>query len=391
MLQHQDRPENSVYGGQGGTGSGDASSSSLRNRKGDKDGNFNFLPGQDDDAAMITRNIGGGGGDENRNQVRPRNQSPLGRDPPSTLSSSGFHHGSRTLSPLSRLPCWSPLEPLPEIESGDDSYGRVPPDGAEERKMVEDETKRLMMMTDNNERERKMKEAILRGSRGGGALRGGEDEDEDEEELEDDDEWGDSDSDFEFSYRSSGSMSSLNMESGGEGMLMGGWDRIGVGEPKSDHRGGGIDANALNAAEMNLERKCNEITKDPSGSRKSVSRRFLPGGGLQEELKERQGHEDQSSDSDGELPELMDTVWTLRDRERFKAQEMEKHQVQLTMYRRLALIRWVRTLQGRVQEQQDRLQSSFDVILTHRKELLRMGAAAAVTAAPPPTAAVGQS
>uniref|UniRef100_A0A3Q0S329 Uncharacterized protein n=1 Tax=Amphilophus citrinellus TaxID=61819 RepID=A0A3Q0S329_AMPCI len=90
--------------------------------------------------------------------------------------------------------------------------------------------------------------------------------------------------------------------------------------------------------------------------------------------------DDQSSDSDGEMPELMDTVWTLRDRERFKAQEMEKHQVQLTMYRRLALIRWVRTLQGRVQEQQNRLQSSFDVILTHRKELLRMGARTAVCA-----------
>nr|XP_046182728.1 UPF0500 protein C1orf216 homolog isoform X3 [Oncorhynchus gorbuscha] len=89
------------------------------------------------------------------------------------------------------------------------------------------------------------------------------------------------------------------------------------------------------------------------------------------------------SDSDtdcGELPEPEDAVWTLRDRERFKAQEMEKHQAQLTMYRRLALIRWVRSLQGRVQEQQNRLQSSFDVILDHRKELLRMGAATTATA-----------
>uniref|UniRef100_A0A3B3D6T5 Uncharacterized protein n=1 Tax=Oryzias melastigma TaxID=30732 RepID=A0A3B3D6T5_ORYME len=106
------------------------------------------------------------------------------------------------------------------------------------------------------------------------------------------------------------------------------WDRIGVGEPKL---GPTDEASNLEGA------LC------------------LPG--------------DQSSDSDGELPELMDTVWTLRDRERFKVQEMEKHQAQLTMYRRLALIRWVRTLQSRVQEQQNRLQSSFDVILTHRKEL----------------------
>ncbi|CAG14817.1 unnamed protein product, partial [Tetraodon nigroviridis] len=83
-------------------------------------------------------------------------------------------------------------------------------------------------------------------------------------------------------------------------------------------------------------------------------------------------------------------VWTLRDRERFKAQEMEKHQAQLTMYRRLALIRWVRTLQGRIQEQQNRLQSSFDLILTQRKELLRMGAAAAVANAAPAATAAGQ-
>lgn len=101
--------------------------------------------------------------------------------------------------------------------------------------------------------------------------------------------------------------------------------------------------------------------------------------------------DDDSSDTDGELPEMMDAVWTLRDREHFKAQEMEKHQVQLTMYRRLALIRWVRTLQSRVQEQQNRLQSSFDVILTHRKELLRMGGATAVVANTPPPTAVGQS
>ena len=115
----------------GGTSSSSPSSSSLQNRKHDKDSNFNFLPPV-------------GKSDENRNQNqqgRPRNLSPLGRDhqssgpgappPPGPPSSSQQHH--HLLSPLSRLPCWSPLEPLPEIESGDDSSGRVPPDGAEER------------------------------------------------------------------------------------------------------------------------------------------------------------------------------------------------------------------------------------------------------------------
>ncbi|KAK7125206.1 hypothetical protein R3I94_019294 [Phoxinus phoxinus] len=89
------------------------------------------------------------------------------------------------------------------------------------------------------------------------------------------------------------------------------------------------------------------------------------------------GSLDSDSDPCSEVPDLMEAVWTLQERERFKAQEMEKHQVQLIMYRRLALIRWLRTLQSRVQEQQNRLQSSFDVILTHRKELLRMSATAA--------------
>uniref|UniRef100_A0A3P9DLP4 Uncharacterized protein n=1 Tax=Maylandia zebra TaxID=106582 RepID=A0A3P9DLP4_9CICH len=202
MLHHQDQPLNSAYGSSN-------SSSSFQNRKCDKDGNFNFLPRKDDED--YTGNVEGGG-DENRNQVRPRNLRPLGRDPPN----------SGVLSPRSRMSCWSRLE------------------------------------------------------------------------------------------------------------------------------------------------------------QRSFSRKSLPGsnlGNLEERAEDQDDDDDQSSDSDGEMPELMDTVWTLRDRERFKAQEMEKHQVQLTMYRRLALIRWVRTLQGRVQEQQNRLQSSFDVILTHRKELLRMGAA----------------
>ncbi|XP_037651932.1 uncharacterized protein LOC119503947 isoform X2 [Sebastes umbrosus] len=363
MLHHQDQPLNSAYGGQGGSNHG--SSSSLRNRRNDKDGNFNFLPGKDNNDVT-----GGGGGDENRNQVRPRNLGPLGRDPPnsSSSSSSGYHHGSGVLSPRSRLPCWSPLEPLPEIECGDDGYGRVPPDGAEEGRMQEGEKR--VMMSQNEEKQREKMELQRRKSSLGFK---GREEEEDMAALEDDDEWGDSDSDSDSERcRSGGSMSSLNE---GEGTLMGGFDRIGVGEPKSNHQESEPPRN---------------INREPPGRHRSFSRKSLTGRNLGNLLEEGAEDDERSSDSDGEMPELMDAVWTLRDRERFKAQEMEKHQVQLTMYRRLALIRWVRTLQGRIQEQQNRLQSSFDVILTQRKELLRMGAAAAVANATP-AAAVSQA
>ncbi|CAJ1083174.1 UPF0500 protein C1orf216 homolog isoform X2 [Xyrichtys novacula] len=354
-MLHQDQPLNSAYGGKGGA---DNCSSSLRNRKGDKDGNFNFLPSKDEE--VITRNKGGG--DENRNQVRPRNLGPLGRDPPNSTQSSGYH--SSVTSPRSRLPCWNPLEPLPEIECGDDGYGRVPPDGAEEGR-VEEEVMRVMISQDG-EKQRERRDQLKKKSK--------------EEAMKlDGDEWGDSDSESENSLQSGGSMSSLNMDSAGEGMLMGGWDRIGVGEPKSPHR------------EIGQTKFSN---REPSGRPRSVQRKSQSrsnlGNLLEEGMENQEEDDDRSSDSDGELPELMDAVWTLRDREHFKAQEMEKHQVQLTMYRRLALIRWVRTLQNRIQEQQNRLQSSFDVILTHRKELLRMGAAAAVANAAPP-AAVSQS
>ncbi|CAN9504219.1 unnamed protein product [Ophioblennius macclurei] len=412
MLHHQDHPVNSAYGGGGGAddNSGSSSSSSLRNRKGDKDGNFNFLSGKDEDGGGggFTASRGGGGGDENRNQVRPRNLGPLGRDPPGGSSpSSGYHHnaggggGGGVLSPRSRLPCWSPLEPLPEIECGDDGYGRVPPDGAEEGRMEEEEGGggvggvggRSVMFQD----EEKHLDLPRRKSSLGFGRRPDEDENE----------WGDSDSESEFSFRSGGSASSLNLEGGGGGegalMMMGGWDRVGVGEPKV----------SPSEPPAMLPTPPPRILNRDVASRRSFSRRSLSGSTLanlmeegpegpdqdeenhqdRQDLQDRQDRQDRldrSSDSDGEL---MDAVWTLRDRERFKAQEMEKHQVQLTMYRRLALIRWVRTLQGRVQEQQNRLQSSFDVILTHRKELLRMGAAAAVNAATsaPPTAVVSQS
>lgn len=327
MLQHQDQLQSPTHGGeQRGSRRSPSSSSS-------KDGNFNFLPGKDDNGPI-------GSGDENRNQVRPRSLGPMGRDP-----SPGYHHGSGVLSPRSRLPCWSTLEPLPEVETGDDGYGRVPPDGAEEGRLVEEGRKSLVGHSEEK-REQQRKHS----------RRGKEDEVMRMEKDDDDDEWGESGSESEFSHRSGGSVSSLNMDSGGEAVLMGCWDRVGVGEPRS------------------TPEKANPY-RMPNRSRMGPGRRNV----LEEGDEDDDG--EQSSDSDCEQPHLaMDAVWTLRDREHFKAQEMEKHQAQLTMYRRLALIRWVRTLQSRVLEQQDRLQSSFDIILTQRKELLRMGAAAIANA-----------
>ncbi|XP_010898571.1 UPF0500 protein C1orf216 homolog isoform X2 [Esox lucius] len=355
-MLHQDRPMNPQYGGQlGGSSSlrilsNHSQQQTVSRKPAEKDGNFNFLA-QDDDGVTA--------GDENRNQVRPRNLGPLGRDQPHppTLASAN-HYSPGLLSPLSRLPCWSPLEPLPEIESGDDGYGRVPPDGAEEGKMEEE----MRRMSDDKKEERELE---------GGAMKRGAVEDQEDEETEEDlEEWGDSDSEFEFSYRSGGSLSSLNMESGGEGASTGGWDRIGVGEPKPEqHKWGNQGA----PAEPPTRPSAREF--DDETGRKWAEKPLRTGNSLVD----RETLSDSDTDC-GELPELQDAVWTLRDRERFKAQEMEKHQVQLTMYRRLALIRWVRTLQGCVQEQQNRLQSSFDVILDHRKELLRMGTATAATA-----------
>ncbi|XP_051949313.1 uncharacterized protein LOC127620212 isoform X2 [Xyrauchen texanus] len=330
MLQ-QNRAVNPVFGGQELVGPpATLRMHSNSQKRCEKDGNFNFL-GQNDDARM---------GDENRNQVRPRALGPLGRD--SSISSS--HYGSGPLSPLSRLPCWSPLEPLPEIESGDDMGGRVPPDGAEEGKVDEEMRK---VMDDEKEQafgESEKAEELL---------------DEEEEEFGVID-WVDSNEEFEFSYRSESS-SQLSMESGdieGAGAHSSIWDQICHGRAMTDN--GNSTADQLK-------------NQNHSGGKKAERR--------QESLEGIDPIEDGSSESDTdpytELPDLMEAVWTLQDRERFKAQEMEKHQVQLTMYRRLALLRWVRTLQNRVQEQQNRLQSSFDIILTHRKELLRMGAATA--------------
>lgn len=352
MLQHQDQPQSPTHGGEQRGSRRSPSSSSLQNRKSVKDGNFNFLPGKDDNGPM-------GSGDENRNPVRPRNLGPMGRDP-----SPGYHHSSGVLSPRSRIPCWSALEPLPEVETGDDGYGRVPPDGAEEGRLVEEG--RRSLVSHGEEPLRVKREQQRKNSR-----RGKEDDMMGMED--DDDEWGESGSDSEFSHRSGGSASSLNMDSGGEAAHMGCWDRVGVGETRSILENGEPDRHPGRPA--------------MGGGLRSF---LKEGGGFRRD--EEEDDEDQSSDSDCEQPHLaMDAVWTLRDREHFKAQEMEKHQAQLTMYRRLALIRWVRTLQSRVLEQQDRLQSSFDIILTQRKELLRMGAAAMANAAPAAaTAAVSQ-
>ncbi|XP_051991970.1 uncharacterized protein LOC127650540 isoform X2 [Xyrauchen texanus] len=328
-MHQQDQAMNPVLGGQGLVGPPATLHIHSNNQKRcEKDGNFNFL-GQNDDAIM---------GDENRNQVRPRVLGPLGRD--SSISSS--HYGPGPLSPLSRLPCWSPLEPLPEIESGDDMGGRVPPDGAEEGK-VDEEMRRVT----DDEKEQAMGES------------------EKAEELLDEEEdgviyWVDSDEEFEFSYRSESS-SPFSMESGdieGAGAHNSIWDQICHGRPTANN--GNMTADPLKDENRNGGKKAEQHKESLDGT---------------------DPIEDCALDSDSypctKQPDLMEAVWTLQERERFKAQEMEKHQVQLTMYRRLALIRWVRTLQNRVQEQQNRLQSSFDIILTHRKELLRMGAATA--------------
>ncbi|NXN91739.1 CA216 protein, partial [Rhinopomastus cyanomelas] len=85
------------------------------------------------------------------------------------------------------------------------------------------------------------------------------------------------------------------------------------------------------------------------------------------------------------LPALAEAVQHLQDKERFKEREKEKHHVQLVMYRRLALLRWIHGLQQRVVDQQNRLQESFDTILDNRKELIRrMQQGAACAAAPGP-------
>ncbi|XP_077700911.1 UPF0500 protein C1orf216 homolog [Canis aureus] len=71
------------------------------------------------------------------------------------------------------------------------------------------------------------------------------------------------------------------------------------------------------------------------------------------------------------LPSVAQAVRQLQAQERYKEQEKEKHHVHLVMYRRLALLQWIRGLQHQLVDQQTRLQESFDTILDNRKELIR--------------------
>ncbi|NXE55074.1 CA216 protein, partial [Casuarius casuarius] len=78
-----------------------------------------------------------------------------------------------------------------------------------------------------------------------------------------------------------------------------------------------------------------------------------------------------SPDTDTLFPALAEAFQHIQDKERFKEREKEKHHIQLVMYRRLALLRWIHSLQQKVVDQQNRLQESFDTILDNRKELIR--------------------
>ncbi|XP_062046928.1 UPF0500 protein C1orf216 homolog [Lepus europaeus] len=71
------------------------------------------------------------------------------------------------------------------------------------------------------------------------------------------------------------------------------------------------------------------------------------------------------------LPSVAQAVQQLQAQERYKEREKEKHHVHLVMYRRLALLQWIRGLQHQLVDQQARLQESFDTILDNRKELIR--------------------
>ncbi|XP_073419062.1 UPF0500 protein C1orf216 homolog [Dendrobates tinctorius] len=85
----------------------------------------------------------------------------------------------------------------------------------------------------------------------------------------------------------------------------------------------------------------------------------------------KNSEDESSSDSESLTLTLTEAFQSLKDKEKLKEQEKEKHHAQLTMYRRLALLRWIRSLQQRVKDQQNRLQESFDTILDNRKEMLR--------------------
>ncbi|XP_053310647.1 UPF0500 protein C1orf216 homolog [Spea bombifrons] len=92
---------------------------------------------------------------------------------------------------------------------------------------------------------------------------------------------------------------------------------------------------------------------------------------LQEDPETEESEVESSSDSESLSLTLTEAFQSLQDKEKLKEKEKEKHHAQLTMYRRLALLRWIRSLQQRVRDQQNRLQESFDTILDNRKEILR--------------------
>ncbi|XP_062995696.1 UPF0500 protein C1orf216 homolog [Elgaria multicarinata webbii] len=81
--------------------------------------------------------------------------------------------------------------------------------------------------------------------------------------------------------------------------------------------------------------------------------------------------ENSSPGSETLFPALAEAFRNLQDKKKFKEREKQKHHVHLVMYRRLALLRWIRSLQQKVVDQQNRLQDSFDTILDNRKELIR--------------------
>ncbi|XP_003471534.1 UPF0500 protein C1orf216 homolog [Cavia porcellus] len=83
------------------------------------------------------------------------------------------------------------------------------------------------------------------------------------------------------------------------------------------------------------------------------------------------------------LPSVAQAVQQLQAQERYKEQEKEKHHVHLVMYRRLALLQWIRGLQHQLVDQQARLQDSFDTILDNRKELIRYLQQRAAPSRPP--------
>ncbi|XP_034269314.1 UPF0500 protein C1orf216 homolog [Pantherophis guttatus] len=78
-----------------------------------------------------------------------------------------------------------------------------------------------------------------------------------------------------------------------------------------------------------------------------------------------------SSSSETVSPALAEAFRNMQEMKKFKELEKQKYHSHLVMYRRLALLRWIRSLQQNVADQQNRLQESFDTILDNRKELIQ--------------------